>query len=132
MSSQLLAAIRPIKTATIRLMAIPIFPNKRLFKLKGWLVPTMDSGMLTIHGILERRARKRFVRRKTAAINPAEKPIIALALRDFMKISVYPTSEYHHQSVTKETMFNRKIKTAVPIPNIVQDKILFTLNLRIA
>lgn len=92
----------------------------------------MDAGIFTIHGILERRARSKLVIRKTAAINPAENPTMILVLRDLIKISVYSTSEYHHQSVTKETMFNKKINAAVAIPKIAQEKILVILNLRLA
>lgn len=108
------------------------FPNKPLLKLKGWLVPTIASGIFIVHGILERRAKNMLVRRKTAAMSPAEKPTMILALRDFMKISEYPTSEYHHQSVTRETMFNNKTKTTTQIVKIAQENILAMLNLRLA
>ena len=78
--------------------------------------------MATIHGIFERMARDKFVRRKIAAIIPAAKPTMILALRDLTKTSVSPTSWYHHQSVIKETMLEKKIKTITTIPKNAQEK----------
>ena len=78
--------------------------------------------MAAIQGIFERMARDKFVRRKMAAVIPATKPTMILVLRDFIKISVNPTSWYHHQSVIKETMPEKKIKVTKAKPKNVQEK----------
>ena len=78
--------------------------------------------MAISHGIFERTARYKFVRRKTAAIIPAANPTMILALRDLIKTSVNPTSWYHHQSVIKETMLVKKIKVTNARPKNVQEK----------
>ena len=81
--------------------------------------------MATIHGIFERTAKNKFVRRKIAAIIPAVKPTMILVLRDLTKTSVSPTSWYHHQSVTKETMLEKKIKvTKAKITNVKEKNLV--------
>lgn len=97
----------------------------------GWLVPIMDSGMFTNHGILDRRAIKKLDKRKPAAKTTVAAPTVIFVTMDLIKISVNPTSLYHHQSVIKETMFNRKIKRTVIMLKIAQEKILVMLNLRL-
>ena len=121
-SCQLLAAIRPITMAIMQMIIMPSFPIIRLFRLKDWLVPIRASGIATIHGIFERMAKKRLVRRNAAARSPAEKPTITLAMSDLIKISVNPTSWYHHQSVIKETMLEKKIKVTNARPKNVKEK----------
>ena len=84
--------------------------------------PINASGMATIQDIFERMAKNRLIRRKTAAISPAKNPTMILALRDLIKISVNPTSWYHHQSVIKEIKLEKKTKvTKAKIKN-VQEK----------
>ena len=78
--------------------------------------------MTTIQGIFERTARDKFARRKTSASSPAEKPTMIFAMSDLIKISVNPTSWYHHQSVIKETMLEKKIKVTKAIPKNVKEK----------
>src|SRR3989338_10976731 len=80
------------------------------------------SGMAAIHGIFERTARDKFVRKKIAAIIPTPAPTMILVLRDLIKTSVSPTSWYHHQSVIKETMLEKKIKAITTIPKNAQEK----------
>ena len=87
-------------------------------------MPIRASGIATIHGIFERRAIDRLVRRKTAARSPAPAPTMILAVRDLIKISINPTSWYHHQSVTRETMLEKKIRIAIAIPMSVKEKVL--------
>ena len=86
-------------------------------------MPMRASGMVAIQGIFERMAVRKLVRRKTAASSPAAAPTIAFAMSDLTKISVNPTSEYHHQSVMKETMLEKKIKVITVIPKNVKKKI---------
>src|SRR3990167_5645589 len=78
--------------------------------------------MAAIQGIFERMAKDKLVRRKAAARNPVEKPTMILAISDLIKISVKPTSWYHHQSVIKETMPEKKIKVTKARPKNVQEK----------
>ena len=49
--------------------------------------------------------------KKTAAKTPADENNVILATRDVIKICVWPTSENHHQSVTKATIPEKKKKT---------------------
>lgn len=105
---------------------MPSFPTIRLSKVKG--LPTRLSGMAAIQGIFERTAKFKLVRRKIAAIIPATVPTMILATSDLIKISVNPTSWYHHQSVIKETMLEKKIKVTRARPKNVQEKnlVIFT------
>ncbi len=84
--------------------------------------------MAAIQGIFERIAIERLIRRKTAAISPAVAPTMIFVLMDLIKISVNPTSWYHHQSVIKETMLEKKIKVTKARPKNVQEKnlVIFT------
>ncbi len=50
---------------------------------------------------------------------------MTFVLSDLMKISVKPTSENHHQSVTNATILEKKIKNAATIPMNAQENILF-------
>src|SRR3989338_10046994 len=73
-------------------------------------------------------AKDRLIRRKTTAINPTPAPTMSFAMRDLIKISVNPTSWYHHQSVIRETMPEKKIKVTKARPKNVQEKnlVMFT------
>ena len=86
------------------------------------------SGILAIQGIFERMAKDKFVRRKAVARSPAERPTMIFAMSDLIKISVNPTSEYHHQSVIKETMLEKKMKMINAKPKNVKEKnlVMFT------
>ena len=67
-------------------------------------------------------AKNKFARRKEATKAPDEKNIMIFAVRDLTKISVNPTSWYHHQSVIKETMTEKKIKITKARLKNVQEK----------
>ena len=84
--------------------------------------------MAAIQGIFERMAKDKLVRRKAAARIPVEKPTMIFVLSDLIKISVNPTSWYHHQSVIKETMPEKKIKVTKARITNVQEKnlVMFT------
>ena len=73
-------------------------------------------------------AKDKLVRRKAAARIPVEKPTMIFALSDLIKISVNPTSWYHHQSVIKETMLEKKIKVTKARPKNVKEKNLVMFN----
>lgn len=77
--------------------------------------------MATIHGIFEPTAKDKFVSRKLTVIIPTAAPTMILVLRDLTKTSVSPTSWYHHQSVIKETMLEKKIKIRTAMPKNVQE-----------
>lgn len=67
-------------------------------------------------------AKDRLVRRNTAARSPAEKPTMTFAINDLIKISVNPTSWYHHQSVIKEIILGKKIMIKKVRPKNVKEK----------
>ena len=71
----------------------------------------------------------KLVRRKAAARIPARAPTMIFALSDLIKISVNPTSWYHHQSVIIETMLEKKIKVIKARPKNVKEKnlVMFTM-----
>src|SRR3989338_1793943 len=73
-------------------------------------------------------AKDKLVRRKIAVIIPAAKPTMILVLSDLINISVNPTSWYHHQSVIRETMPEKKIKVTKARPKNVKEKnlVMFT------
>ena len=56
------------------------------------------------------------------AIIETVKPNTTFATKDVIKISVYPTSENHHQSVIKETVLEKKIKAITAIPKNAREK----------
>ena len=80
------------------------------------------SGIFAIQGIFERMVKDRLVRRKAVARSPVEKPTMTFQVSDLIKISVNPTSWYHHQSVIKETMLEKKIKVTNVRAKNVQEK----------
>ena len=55
-------------------------------------------------------------------MKPAEKPMITLAVRDFKKIWVNPTSENHHQSVIREDIFEKKMNIKNATAKNAQEK----------
>src|SRR3989344_1061028 len=120
-SCQLAAAIRPIKKDTAKHTPIPSFLTIRSFRLIDW--PIRASGIANIQGIFERIATRKFVRRNAAANKPVVRPRTIFALSDLVKISVKPTSENHHQSVTRPTMLEKKMKNAITIPKNAQENI---------
>jgi hypothetical protein len=69
-------------------------------------------------------AKNRLVRRKVAASSPAEAPTTTFAMSDLIKISVNPTSWYHHQSVIREKKLPKKIRKAIAIPTNAKEKVL--------
>ena len=79
-------------------------------------------GIFAIQGIFERMVKDRLVRRKAVARSPVEKPTMTFQVSDLIKISVNPTSWYHHQSVIKETMLEKKIKVTNVRAKNVQEK----------
>jgi hypothetical protein len=55
---------------------------------------------------------------------PAVRPRTTLVLSDLMNISVNPTSENHHQSVTNATILEKNMKNATTIPMNAKENIL--------
>ena len=78
--------------------------------------------MTAIQGTFERIAINRLVRRNAAANSPAPAPTMIFALSDLTKISVNPTSWYHHQSIIREIMPEKKIKVTKTKPKNIQEK----------
>ncbi len=90
-----------------------LFTNRPL-RLTGW--PVRDGGKTITHGIFELADKRKFIRRNVKATMAAMMPITTLTVNDLMKISVNPTSENHHQSVTRSTIAEEKIRIAIIIP----------------
>ena len=78
--------------------------------------------MVASHGILEETAARKLIRRYIEAIIETVKPSTTFAPKDLIKISVYPTSENHHQSVIKEIRVEKKKKKRKITPMIIQVK----------
>src|SRR3989344_2470644 len=108
-SCQLPAATSPKKTAITKLKTTVNFLTMRLSKLTGR--PIKASGKIVTQGIFERIATGKLASKKTAVKIPAARNNDILAIRDLINIWVWPTSENHHQSVTKATIFESNIKT---------------------
>src|SRR4030042_3810950 len=78
--------------------------------------------MFANQGILEETATRKLMKRNIEAIIETIKTSTAFTPKDFIKISVYPTSVNHHQSVIKETRLEKKIKQRKIIPMKIQVK----------
>src|SRR3989338_3668713 len=116
-SCQLLAATSPKKTAITKLKTTVNFLTTRLSKLTGR--PINAAGNIAVQEIFERIAKEKLASKKIAAKTPADENNAILATRDVIKICVWPTSENHHQSVTKATILEKSIKTTkIPIKKI--------------
>src|SRR3989338_1633356 len=108
-SCQLLAATSPKKTAITKLKTTANFLTMRLYTFIGR--PINAVGKIAVQEIFERIAKEKLVSKKTAAKTPADENNAILATRDVIKICVWPTSENHHQTVTKATKLEKKKKT---------------------
>ena len=78
--------------------------------------------MVASQGIFEETATRKLIRRNIEAIIETAKPSTTFAPKDLKKISVYPTSWNHHQSVIKEIRLEKKIKKRKIIPIAIQVK----------
>src|SRR3989344_3470428 len=110
-SCQLPAAASPQKSAIIKLKTTAIFLTMRLSTFTGR--PMNAAGKRAVQEFFERIAKEKLASKKTVAKIPADENNAILATRDVIKICVWPTSENHHQSVTKPTMLEKRIKTAI-------------------
>src|SRR3990167_2417352 len=78
--------------------------------------------MVASQGILEETATRKLIRRNIEATIETVKPSTTFAPKDLIKISVYPTSWNHHQSVIKEIRLEKKTKKRIITPIAIQVK----------
>lgn len=128
MSCQKVAPISPTKNATSKLTPTAILDTILLFKLIGW--PTKLSGSAIIQGIFEAVEIRKFIKRKRRENIKTARKISILLPNDLINTWVKPISPNHHQSTTKATSFEKKIKMTKSIPNNIQVNIFvaFILN----
>lgn len=67
------------------------------------------------------------MRKNAAAHSPATPPTTNRQTIDVVKISVKPTSENHHQSVTRDRMVENETRRIKNIPKNVKEKNLVML-----
>ncbi len=78
--------------------------------------------MVASQGIFEETAIRKLIRRNIEAIIVTVNPSTTFVPKDLIKISVYPTSANHHQSVINETRLEKKIIQRKTTPMIIHVK----------